>query len=88
MNKLTNAMKGFMKDFIEDESGLTAVEDAIAGGLVVGGMLGAFIALGDNATNQINALSCATTGGTWTAGTEATTAADGTVTPATVGSCA
>lgn len=84
MNKLTH----FIKSFIEDESGLTAVEYAIAGGLVVGGMVGAFVALGDNATNQINALSCATTGGEWTPGTDATTAADGTVTPAVPGSCA
>jgi len=61
MNKLTH----FIKDFIEDESGLTAVEYAIAGGLVVGGMVIAFNNLGDNATNQIDALSCATTGGTW-----------------------
>jgi pilus assembly protein Flp/PilA len=58
MNKLTC----FIKDFIADESGLTAVEYAIAGGLVVGGMVGAFVTLGDNATAQINDLGCAANG--------------------------
>ena len=74
MNKLTRSMQSFLKDFIADESGLTAVEYAIAGGLVVGGMVAAFVALGDSATGQINALDCAAQGGTWTA---ATAAADG-----------
>ena len=55
-------MKGFMKDFIVDESGLTAVEYAIAGGLVVGGMVAAFLTLGDNATEQIETLGCAVDG--------------------------
>jgi len=59
MNKFTR----FIKEFIEDESGLTAVEYAIAGGLVVGGMVGAFATLGDNATGQINTLGCAASGG-------------------------
>jgi len=62
MNKLTQSMQRFLKDFIEDESGLTAVEYAIAGGLVVGGMVGAFLTLGTNATGQINTLSCAAAG--------------------------
>jgi len=64
MNILTCGIKGFIKDFIEDESGLTAVEYAIAGGLVVGGMVLAFNTLGDNATGQINTLSCAAQGKT------------------------
>ncbi len=64
MNKLTQSMQRFLKDFIEDESGLTAVEYAIAGGLVVGGMVGAFVTLGDNATGQINTLACAASGQT------------------------
>lgn len=67
MNKLTQSMQSFLKDFIADESGLTAVEYAIAGGLVVGGMVGAFLTLGTNATGQINALSCAAAGQTFTA---------------------
>lgn len=62
MNNLTSGIKSFMTDFIEDESGLTAVEYAIAGGLVVGGMVGAFVTLGDNATGQIQTLSCAAAG--------------------------
>ena len=64
MKKSTNGIKAFIKDFIEDESGLTAVEYAIAGGLVVGGMVGAFLTLGSNATTQINDLSCAAIGKT------------------------
>ncbi|ALO34041.1 hypothetical protein CMT41_04350 [Colwellia sp. MT41] len=74
MNKLTNTMKSFIKDFIEDESGLTAVEYAIAGGLVVGGMVGAFLTLGENATGQITKLSCAASGGTYTESTTGGTA--------------
>jgi len=58
MNKFTI----FIKDFIEDESGLTAVEYAIAGGLVVGGMVLAFSTLGDNATTQIECLAEAVSG--------------------------
>jgi len=60
MNKFTV----FIKDFIEDESGLTAVEYAIAGGLVVGGMVAAFVTLGDNAQVKIECLGSAVAGGT------------------------
>jgi pilus assembly protein Flp/PilA len=63
MNNITR----FINDFIADESGLTAVEYAIAGGLVVGGMVTAFITLGDNATGQINELGCAANGQTFQA---------------------
>lgn len=52
MNKLSM----FIQDFIEDESGLTAVEYAIAGGLVVSGMVIAFDQLGTAATTQIVSL--------------------------------
>ncbi|QUM76585.1 Flp family type IVb pilin [Moritella sp. 24] len=52
MNELTT----FFKDFLEDESGLTAVEYAVAGGLVVAGMVTAFTNLGTAATGQIEAL--------------------------------
>ncbi|TKB44224.1 Flp family type IVb pilin [Thalassotalea mangrovi] len=54
--------KNLMKEFIEDESGLTAVEYAIAGGLVVGGMVVAFNTLGTNATAEINCLGSAVSG--------------------------
>lgn len=60
MNKFT----AFINDFMQDESGLTAVEYAIAGGLVVGGMVTAFVTLGTNATSQINALCGAAAGST------------------------
>ena len=52
-------IKGLFTEFIKDESGLTAVEYAIAGGLVVGGMVTAFVTLGDNATAKINCLGTA-----------------------------
>lgn len=71
MNKLTH----FLKDFIEDESGLTAVEYAIAGGLVVGGLVLAFTQLGDSAETQIIKLCKAA------AGTDATEIAKCTGTP-------
>jgi pilus assembly protein Flp/PilA len=51
-----------LQNFIEDESGLTAVEYAIAGGLVVGGMIAAFNLLGTNATAKIDCLASAVTG--------------------------
>jgi len=55
-------IKQILIEFVEDESGLTAVEYAIAGGLVVGGMIGAFNLLGDNATTKIKCLASAVTG--------------------------
>jgi pilus assembly protein Flp/PilA len=55
-------MVNLLKDFIEDESGLTAVEYAIAGGLVVGGMIAAFNTLGTNATGKIDCLALAVNG--------------------------
>jgi len=61
-----NQLSIFIQNFINDESGLTAVEYAIAGGLVVGGMVTAFATLGTNATAQITCLGSAVTG---TAGT-------------------
>ena len=57
-------VKKVLQEFIEDESGLTAVEYAIAGGLVVGGMVAAFVTLGSNATTEINCLGSAVTGST------------------------
>jgi len=67
MNKLST----FINDFIEDESGLTAVEYAIAGGLVVSGMVIAFDQLGTAATTQIVALCTAVDAGTTCDGTTA-----------------
>lgn len=55
-------LKKIVQDFIQDESGLTAVEYAIAGGLVVGGMIAAFNTLGDNATAKIECLGAAVNG--------------------------
>lgn len=55
-------MKELFTEFIADESGLTAVEYAIAGGLVVAGMVTAFITLGDNATDRIEELGAAVNG--------------------------
>ncbi|MBE7214623.1 Flp family type IVb pilin [Shewanella benthica] len=55
-------IKQIFVDFIEDESGLTAVEYAIAGGLVVGGMIAAFNTLGTNAQLKIECLASAVNG--------------------------
>ena len=55
-------MKDLLKEFFEDESGLTAVEYAIAGSLVVGGLVGAFTTLGDGATDGIECLEDAVQG--------------------------
>ncbi len=55
-------LTSLFKEFIEDESGLTAVEYAIAGGLVVGGMIAAFNLLGENATDKIDCLASAVNG--------------------------
>lgn len=55
-------IKQILIEFIEDESGLTAVEYAIAGGLVVGGMIAAFNELGSNATTKIDCLASAVNG--------------------------
>lgn len=51
----------FIQNFIEDESGLTAVEYAVAGGLVVAGLVGAFTALGNAADARIDVLTAAIT---------------------------
>jgi pilus assembly protein Flp/PilA len=50
-------IKGLLTELVQDESGLTAVEYAIAGGLVVGGMVAAFVTLGTGATAKIQCLS-------------------------------
>jgi pilus assembly protein Flp/PilA len=55
-------IKGLLTEFVQDESGLTAVEYAIAGGLVVGGMVAAFVTLGTGATAKIQCLSNAVDG--------------------------
>lgn len=51
-----NKLSVFIQEFMKDESGLTAVEYAIAGGLVVGGMVTAFSELGTAATERISGL--------------------------------
>ncbi|MDF0535664.1 Flp family type IVb pilin [Shewanella sp. A32] len=56
--------RSLLTEFVKDESGLTAVEYAIAGGLVVGGMIAAFVTLGDNATAKIDCLGKAVNGAT------------------------
>ncbi|WNC67661.1 Flp family type IVb pilin [Thalassotalea nanhaiensis] len=49
-------LKNLFSEFIEDESGLTAVEYAVAGALVVGSMVVAFDQLGTSAENKITAI--------------------------------
>lgn len=55
-------MKSLLKQFWNDESGLSAVEYAIAGGLVVAGMVIAFTNLGTAALAKIEELAAAVSG--------------------------
>lgn len=49
-------IKGLFTDFIKDESGLTAVEYAIAGALVAGTLVTAFSDLGDAIGTKVGAM--------------------------------
>ena len=55
-------MKDVIVKFFQDEEGLTAVEYAIAGALVVGGAVLAFQNLGDSVNSQIECLNDAVNG--------------------------
>ncbi len=55
-------MKEAIVKFFKDEEGLTAVEYAIAGALVVGGAVLAFQTLGTSVNTQINCLDDAVNG--------------------------
>ena len=79
-----------VKKFINDEEGLSAVEYAIAGALVIGVAAGAFVTLGSNVNTQVDTLAscvlgdgaCAGTGGTGgTGGPGGTGGTGGTGTP-------
>lgn len=50
------SVKTSVLKFVNDEEGLTAVEYAVAGGLVSLGVVGAFTALGGAITGVINQL--------------------------------
>ena len=56
-------MKTLFVKFLKDEKGLSAVEYAVAGGLVILGLVAAFTLLGTNTQNRINALAGAVGGG-------------------------
>ena len=49
-------MKSMLKKFWNDEAGLSAVEYAIAGALVIAVAAGAFVTLGNNVSSKITAL--------------------------------
>ncbi|MGI9326587.1 MAG: Flp family type IVb pilin [Pseudomonadales bacterium] len=51
-----------IKKFLKNEEGLTAVEYAIAGALVVGGLVGAFTGLGEAVEERIEQLTGAVNG--------------------------
>ena len=51
-----------IKQFFSSEEGLTAVEYAIAGALVVGALVGAFAGLGEAAEQEIEILTSAVEG--------------------------
>jgi len=50
-------LKSAVVKFINDEEGLSAVEYAIAGGLVVAGMVAVFTTIGTGATGKLQELS-------------------------------
>ncbi|MBY7844411.1 Flp family type IVb pilin [Vibrio fluvialis] len=52
MNKFTK----FVKDFWQDEEGLTAVEYAVAGSLIIGLLVTAFTNLGNAVLAKINGI--------------------------------
>ncbi len=52
MNKFTQAVRNFW----DDEEGLTAVEYAVAGGVVTAGLVALFGTIGDNASTLLGAL--------------------------------
>jgi pilus assembly protein Flp/PilA len=49
-------MKTLIKNFLNDEAGLSAVEYAVAGGLVILGLVAAFTGLGAAVAARINQL--------------------------------
>ena len=57
-------MKEAIVKFFKDEEGLTAVEYAIAGSLVVGGSVAAFSGLGTSVDAKIDCLNGAVNGAT------------------------
>lgn len=52
-------MKHSILKFLRDEEGLTIVEYAVAGGLIVGGVVGAFTALGATVQGVIESIELA-----------------------------
>ncbi|MCU7554879.1 Flp family type IVb pilin [Alteromonas sp. ASW11-19] len=69
MNNVTT----LLQNFIEDESGLTAVEYAIAGSLVVGGLVVSFTELGTATESSIQNLCTAANASATCDGSSATT---------------
>jgi pilus assembly protein Flp/PilA len=64
MKKHIMKIKTITQKFIQDKSGLTAVEYAISGGLIIGSMIFAFNILGISATKNIDCLANALGGDT------------------------
>lgn len=54
-------MKTFLKKFVRDQRGLTTVEYAVAGGLIVATLVAAFTALGTRVEAIIRAIIAALT---------------------------
>lgn len=52
-------MKTFLKKFLRDERALTTVEYAVAGGLIVAGLVASFTALGGKIKTLIDAITSA-----------------------------
>jgi pilus assembly protein Flp/PilA len=56
-------MNNLIAKFWRDETGLSAVEYAVAGGLVILGLVAAFTLLGENTATRIDDLAGAVSGG-------------------------
>jgi pilus assembly protein Flp/PilA len=54
-------MKNAIMRFVRDEEGLTTVEYAVAGALIVVGLVGAFTLLGDQIAETIGTITAAMT---------------------------
>ena len=59
MKRLIELVSGFL---CEDEEGLSAVEYAIAGALVIGVAAGAFVALGTNVDSRVDMMASCVAG--------------------------
>ena len=61
LGRLSMKVVAMMKNFWKEEEGLTMVEYALIGALVVVGAIGAFTTLGQNVSTKVNAIATSIT---------------------------